>query len=53
MLRIGVTGLERSVERFVELGGTPAERFEIPDLITIQDLRDPFGNRLCFYVETG
>jgi hypothetical protein len=53
ILRLGVTGLDRAVEEFVEFGGLAAERIEIPDLITVQDLLDPFSNRLSFYEEAG
>lgn len=50
-LRLGVSDLESAVSAFEALTGSRGERIVIPDLITIQDLRDPFGNRLSFYEE--
>jgi predicted enzyme related to lactoylglutathione lyase len=52
VLRLGVNGLAATVERFVELGGQLGARTEIPDVIAIQDLRDPFGNWLSLYEES-
>jgi predicted enzyme related to lactoylglutathione lyase len=52
VLRLGVNDLATTVERFIELGGKLGARTEIPDVIVIQELRDPFGNRLSFYEES-
>jgi Glyoxalase-like domain len=52
LLRLGVSSIDAAVAAFTALGGEPEARADIPGIIAIQDLRDPFGNRLCFYEES-
>ena len=53
VLRFGVDHVDEAVALAERLGGTIGEQFEIPDVIKVADVTDPYGNQLSFYQELG